>query len=408
MTPFAERQDIAGNETESRAGAHESLVFGEHNFLRVSYPHLNVVSQIRGKANPEASRLKESIERQGLINNIDVARLAPDAFEAYLKAVQHIYRKDSTAHLVPPVMAPDGFYYLVIAGHTRHAAVGGIIEDKVKATADSDAPLRSGQFDIVCKIYEDLDTEDIFALQMAENFHSTPPPERSAMAIVEYYIYGLDNGLWSNKAEFTRATENKISDDVLTAAIAFADLPTDIREFVFAGTFAYGSAVALGGLVPLREAYLSQRFFDKDIDALDDDETDEVNAILQEWLAVEVLHIQNRKLSVEKTKKYVKSLKSEMERELGEDQPDLTLDFLVDPTEALAEERRSTHRRYKALLDERMSRKAELADRALSMHLALFGDPEAAARMSEQLDMYIESLKRPVGRIAARQALRAA
>lgn len=405
---FPAPENGAPESGERKTDTSERIVFGEHTFKNIPYPYLNAVSQIRGKANPEAPKLRESIESQGLINNIDVARLSPDAFGTYLRAVRHIYRNDATAHLKEPVLAPDGYYYLIIAGHTRHAVIGDIVDDRMKAAAAAGTDLAPEQFEIICKIYDDLATEDIFALQMAENFHSTPPPERSAMAIVEYYVYGLDEGLWTTKAEFARATEGKVSEDVLSAAIAFADLPNDIREFVFAGTFAYGSAVALGGLVPVRERYLSQRFFGKDVEALDETEIFQLNDSLQEWLAVEVLHIQNSRLSVDKTKKRVKSLRSDMEREMDEDRTDLMLDFFVDPAEALAEERRAIHRRYKSLLDQQLGRKAAMADRALAMHLRLFGDPEAASEMAGRLDTYIESLRRPVGRIAARQTLRAA
>lgn len=408
MPPPLEQGDAPRPKAEVKTDAPERLVFGEHNFMAIPYSQIIVLNQVRGKANPEAPRIKESILTHGLINNIDVARMTPEQFEGYLRAVKYIYRNDPTKPTDGLQPAEDGMYYLGYAGHTRHAVIGEIIDDKIAEATANGQEFSSQQVDVICKVADNLSTQEILARQMAENLHAAPPPERSAMAIVEYYIFGVMEGHWSNKAEFRRATENKVSEETLSAALAFVELPTDIREFVFAGTFAYGSAVALGSIVPVRESYLSQKYFDREPEELDEEEAASLSETLQEWLAVEVLHIQNHKFSVEKTKKYVKSLKGEMEREMSDDQADLTINFLVDPTEALLEERRSTHRRYKALLDQRMGKKAELADRALAMHLTLFGDNDAAARMTEQLDGYLESLRRPLGKPATKHSLRVA
>lgn len=408
MPPLMEKDGAPVAQAELSTDAPERLIFGEHNFMAIPYPWIIILNQVRGKANPEAGRIKESILTHGLINNIDVARMTPEQFEGYFKAVRHIYRNDPAKKAETFRPGDDGMYYLAYAGHTRYTAIGEIIDDKIREAAANGSEFSADQVDIICKVDDNLTTEEILARQMAENLHSTPPPERSAMAIVEYYIYGVMEGLWSSKAEFRRATEDKVTEETLSAALAFVELPNDIREFVFAGTFAYGSAVALGGLVPTREAYLSKKYYDKEPEGLDEEEARDLSETLQEWLAVEVLHIQNHKFSVEKTKKYVKTLKGEMEKELADEQADLTINFFIDPTEAMIEERRTTHRRYRALLDERMGKKAQLADRALAMHLTLFGDTEAAARMTEQFESYLDHLRRPLGRPAAKQTLRVA
>lgn len=138
----------------------------------------------------------------------------------------------------------DGNYYLMVAGHTRCAAVEELINEGT-LPANIEMPV---------KVVKMGSVMDIVSVQRADNLHSAPPKEREAMAIVELYVWGLENGSWSNKKEFLNSQSSQninITRGTLRDALHYANLPSRIRNFILGGAIKYSVGVEMGAGVPI-------------------------------------------------------------------------------------------------------------------------------------------------------------
>lgn len=138
----------------------------------------------------------------------------------------------------------DGNYYLMVAGHTRCAAVEELINEGA-LPANIEMPV---------KVVKMGSVMDIVSVQRADNLHSAPPKEREAMAIVELYVWGLENGSWSNKKEFLNSQSSQninITRGTLRDALHYANLPSRIRNFILGGAIKYSVGVEMGAGVPI-------------------------------------------------------------------------------------------------------------------------------------------------------------
>ncbi len=228
---------------------------------RVQLPARKLVTltQMRPDRNPRISEITESINAQGMINDINVACVDRRTFEDYVNFTNALWGvQDESAHY-DDFRLSNGMYLLVVAGHTRLAAALALSDQAAEHYALENDMARKDVNDapkISATLYEKVTPEEILAIQLAENLHYAPSGERRAMAIIESYEYGKLQGRWSSIKEFAVCNEGLVSESMLRDALAFSGLPPEMRTFVFHGTVSYTSAVLLGRAVP----HIGERF----------------------------------------------------------------------------------------------------------------------------------------------------
>lgn len=231
MTMVQERENLAPNLDRDKNP--EVRTFGEHKQKRVPASKLILMPQVRANLNPDYHALKADIRERGLLNQPDMVVLDREGLATYIDFINEVWGMDIDVADYDD-QAIDGEYHLVAAGHTRSNVILDIShEDGV-------------DHDVICKDHDTDDPYEIIAIQLAENIHSKPPQERSALAIVESYVLGLKQGLWRNEEEFVAVKGGKFSRDQVRDAVGFARLPETVRDFVFSGQLGYNAALALG------------------------------------------------------------------------------------------------------------------------------------------------------------------
>jgi hypothetical protein len=339
----------------------ERRVFGEYETVAVAVDDLIRLPQVRSGTNPDLPDLKESIKANGLLNPIDIAVMDEAAFVDYIGFINELWGRSVQVEDYAHMRQPGGEYNLVIAGHTRAEAISQL-------QAEDEA---GSSYEIVCKVHQTSDPFTIISLQLDENIHSKPAPERKAMALVEAWSWGKKNGKWASKAEFLRTDGRKFNARNLNDAIAFAELPEGIRDFVFEGQTSYAASVELGRSVDVVLDYVKMKM------GATDDEDGLVDEAYRMKLGTILQDIFNRSLGVKAATTYIKGQVEMMNAALGraEVQPEIALfsqaeqyrmghaeiknQLLAALKEAdkLSEEKRAKQR----LLQYRLAKSAELA-----------------------------------------------
>lgn len=209
------------------------VVYGRHEQAEVGVDDLVMLPQVRPDLNPILPELKNSIQMNGLINPIDVARLDEESLSKYIGFVNRVWKTDTSIEAYEQSRQPDGTFYLVIAGHSRTEAIRQLAQEHPDVSHH-----------VVVKVHDCASPAEIISLQLSENIHSTPPKERQAIAVVETYEWGIEEKMWTSKADFLR--QKKISRGALNDALHFADLPTGARDFILSGVIPYAAGIELG------------------------------------------------------------------------------------------------------------------------------------------------------------------
>lgn len=336
----------------------ESLL-PEAEDLLIPTKYLIMLSQVRAELSPDHESLKSSIGGdKKMLQPISVVRMDAERLSGYMDFVNELWGAEHRLEDFTP--APDGSYYLVVAGHCRTVAAVDIASER---GVDQMVP---------SKVYSDMSDRDIIALQIDENIHSNPSPEREAMAIVESYRMGMREGLWSNKTEFITSTDNKFSRYALNQALDFVDLPAGIRDFVFAGTFPYSLAVELGrSMGPARE-YFGGKY--------PGSTEEDIEAAVSDSLQLIIARIHQKKITGNAARNFIKANVRDMENSLEEHRNKGNMTMfeleLVDEREVIRNE-----------LKELMRGLAELPmrqhARAMSLHLQAFPGEEGDSLRAE-------------------------
>lgn len=352
----------------------EVKIFGEHHLRRVPLCNLITLSQTRSGPNPEHEHLVESINRIGLLNNPDAVYVGPEELQDYIDFVNKTW---GSTHIIEDY-DPDaeGMYTLIIAGHSRVNAIRelaqkfGYINSLVK-----------------CKIHPASNPEDIISIQMDENLHSPPPPERNAIVIVEAYLFGIQKGRWSGKAEFVESTKGKVSRYSLNNALYFLDLPMEFRELVLCGGISYLSAIELAKNCPMYRDYISAKYWDStSYDNLDLDSAEKVDKEVFDWYQSTILQIQEKKISGAKVKKMMGSyatnwsrfcdeFRSRDEMFVDSGYQEQTFDLQMgDPNEEWRLRRKKTRIEIKRLIRAVAQANTSGLGHALKLHTEIFAD----------------------------------
>ena len=211
----------------------------KHEYSDIKVYKLITLQQVRKVKNPLINALAEDIAANGLIHAISIARLTKEEFEKHLYFMNAIWgrRRGKEMHM-SSYEAYDGYYYVVISGHSRLEAVKLL-----------------GWEDIECKIHHIHTSREILALQLGENIHKEINPEERAIAIVESYRLGLIEGDWQSKTQFREEMKGKFSRDIINDALVFVDLPERVQEYIFAQNVPYAVGVEIGKIHPLIVKY---------------------------------------------------------------------------------------------------------------------------------------------------------
>lgn len=229
-----------------------SMIFGQYEHIIIDINRLVVLPQVRKIKNSKLDELADSISDRGLINPLDVARLNYSELTKHINFLNQLWKKNINIDLFSPV---DGFYYVVIAGHSRLEA----LKKNAKSNKRED--------EVVVKIHKAKTSEEILAVQLDENIYVEPRVEERAVAIIETYRLGIMNGKWKDKNDFIKQNHDKFSKRVLNDALFFAELPLEIQEYVFSNNIFFTIGVELGKLYPLVEKYEAD--FDEEKGALE-------------------------------------------------------------------------------------------------------------------------------------------
>ncbi len=326
------------------------------------------VSQTRPAANPEHERLVESIATNGLINPLDVAVLSRDRLVDYLDFVKETWGdKTDIDELTPD---DSGNYYLLMAGHSRLAAINELEWQRQLRSVENHELFQSAN--VICKLHPQPTPAEIVAIQLAENIHDKPPAERAAMVLVENYRYGQRHGMWSTKSEYLQSQEGKFSKYALDQALHFANLPARVRDFTFAGGLSYQAAIELGKQRDLLVTYFSERFAMSDPFEIDEQ--------VDIWYGRHVLDIKSD-WPVAKVRSFVEQSVAVMKEFLAEDSPEQMLNFMISPAEQARQYRDQQLRAYRKELLQLESRPLVQWQKVVKLHHAIAGVKPAPERL---------------------------
>lgn len=294
--------DIAPKTPE--LAATPEIVYGSYETVKLPARSYVKMSQVRSERNRVTNELKDSLLNSGLglISQLHVARMTPDGLAEYVDFVNHVWNSNTNFEQFTYQQQSDGFFYLIIDGHSRHQAIEELEEEGKIPPAI-----------IVSNVHNVNSPEEIIQLQMHANIHSQPPRERRAIAIVESYEWGLATGRWTSQSDYIKKHHN-VSATVLSEALAFSNLPKEVRDYVFANRIPYAAGVALGAAAPdFRNDIIRKTNLTSDVTP---EQTEVLEKTVKTLLMVEVQRILEAKLNSTAAEKRIRSIREQMRRKL--------------------------------------------------------------------------------------------
>ena len=344
----------------------ERKVFGEHETIELPVASFVRLPQVRSGMNPELPNIKDSIHTRGLLNQIDAARMTADQLNTYITFVNKTWGTSVTLEDFLMQEQPDGYYYVVVAGHTRTEAVYQLQEEDEAGY----------EYAMIAKVHDVIDPQDVIGLQLDENLHSKPAEEQRAIAVVEAYQYGLEYGLWTTKSEFIERSKGKFSKKILNDALGFAQLPPEARDFVFSGRFSYNAAVALGRATDLiLEYHVAKMGYDEVLFEI----TPEFSEAYSKYVGYLIAQITNRNLNGTAAKKFIAGQMSLLTQELEVIRGTESEESLFEMVSAEDQRQiylRQLTREYRTSLREMRNSSIEAVSTSLELHRRLVGDQE--------------------------------
>lgn len=355
-------------DAREKAVGQERKVFGDYETIELPVRSYARLPQVRSGMNPDLPDIKESIRTRGLINQIDAARLSESQLATYINFVNRTWKTDADIEDYAMQRQPSGDYYLVVAGHTRTEAVYQLEQENEAGY----------EYIVVAKVHNISTPEEIIALQLDENLHSKPSQEQRAIAIVETYRYGLENGQWANKTDFMRQSGGKFSRRILNEAMGFAQLPPEARDFVFSGQLSYNAAVALGVASDTIMDYVAAKLRYNGM-ALSARAAQELDDAYRQEVALMIARLSNRQLNGTAAKKFIAGQAASMQDisakiHNSDEEGGLFELSMVSAREQAEAYRRQLEKDYRATLREMKQRSIESVTDALRLHRQLVGE----------------------------------
>lgn len=200
----------------------------EPEHVRLPPSQVIILKQSRTTYEDEAlNDLANSIASNGQTNPTTVAWLKSDAScQAYIEGLNRDKGTNYSVGEFPILPNEDGTYLIVIAGHQR--TLGNIVKNyrqSGEGIQNPDAEL------MPCMVYEDIDFDTAFDIQITENACRVNPPLWE-----EAFTYARDYKRKREKGEAKTVSDAArkigISDDKLRHAIRFTELPPQVHAYV--------------------------------------------------------------------------------------------------------------------------------------------------------------------------------
>jgi hypothetical protein len=326
---------------------HGETIWMPENFALLSLGYICIFDQSREGENPVQASITESLGKMGLINLVDVVRITREAVDSYAQFVSDLWggEKINTSTL-PQSTFESGMYDVLVAGHSR---IIGVKENEAKK-AEYQWAIGNTDYDpalsqTMVKIHPVTSNRDMINIQMTENIHKALPEEREAVTIVENYYLGLRDGLWSTPEQFQAEFKDKVNIKKLIDAMAFAKLPTKIRELVFTKIIPYSVGILLGNYSDiLYEFNLFKYFSSQQRDMLSIEEKEILDYNVESELMMEATKIVKSRLKYTPAKKHFSSLEKAKKQLMKTDTERPTLGDNLFEVTAVADLERNTRR----------------------------------------------------------------
>jgi len=202
---------------------------------------LNVFSQQRAGPNDDQEALINSL-RGGQINSVNVVHTDLATALNYLAFTNKTWRDNKSAQSLRPFRARyegdprAGGYAILAAGHSRQIGIAAVAAEEGYGP---DATL------IRTQPHEAKSIMDILRIQLAENIHSKPAPDRSFRAIAEMYLYMQAEDSRHKIPKRAFAKHFGISEQTLRDSLNYAALPDEFRKYADDGRLPMGILIAL-------------------------------------------------------------------------------------------------------------------------------------------------------------------
>lgn len=197
--------------------------------------YINTLNQHRNGPNKVQHQLTASLSGKAkMMNAINVTAMDENTLDTYISFTNRVWRADQDiADFVP---YGSGKYIIAIAGHSR-------LISHHEIAARKGIPLED--YGVKSRIHMVDTLDDYIGLQVAENIHAAPSPDRAARAYAEVYSWQKETSVTPlTKKEF--ASEHGITTDFLTQALNYASLPAEIRQLTDCGQLPFSITVELG------------------------------------------------------------------------------------------------------------------------------------------------------------------
>lgn len=374
------------------------------NIIRCRLGNLIMLAQQRGEKNPELQNLAESIENDGLMYAPNVIRINGQALGKYIEFTNRLWGSNNQL----ADMEPDesGNYLLVAAGHSRVTAM--IMNETERSARAAEAGFQTNWQDATMPIQlHDAETPyDILSIQIAENTHSKPSEERTAMGVVEMYLFGLEDGQWKTKKQFLEQMNGKYSRKLLNDAISFAELPVFVRNKVSKRFIKYGPAVELARTVEYYQQHCLDMYFGgRTLEELSVQEAIEFKDQIIIWMHSATAKIEAGPLNITNARKYFAGQRNMWDKTLAKAKAlasgeGMFMDSyeLRDSIAEWARHRRRVRQEYARSI-KKIGAMPILAADSLKEHLEVLGtdSPEY-----QEIDAYLRS----IGQLAASGSLK--
>lgn len=226
---------------EAINGVYQEIIRpSERFYYQIPVDRIVTLAQQRDGHNQCQSNLEANMRTaNGMLNAVNLALVHADLLSQYIDFTNTVWQNDKSIDDCPPIAPGADHFALLIAGHSR-------LQGKKNNAAKDGVPM-SDTF-IEAQVHEVDSVDRIIAIQVGENIHSSPPPDRAARAYAEAYQWELLRNPHLSKAEFSR--RSGISAGALNDAILYSGLPSTVRGLTDNGALPFSVSVELSRALP--------------------------------------------------------------------------------------------------------------------------------------------------------------
>jgi hypothetical protein len=298
----------------------------------------------------------------------------------------------------------DGFYYVIIFGHSRIKAIQSNELQRAAEAHRAGYEVDASSATVRLLVRDNPTPDQILTDQITENFHSRPPTESIASDLLGLYRYLLSQGSISGEADFRQMIEGKLPKHVVEIVLDFGRLPRNVQELAYADPeMPFQTASKLGSLIPHKYA-LELSKYDGNTDPAQKETT--IQKLVQVYIEAEYaqlasaihnaargsfgVNLQKQRIDNER-RVLIDATNNEGDSSLGS-----TLEFWGMTTEQLHEEEiKRTRRKLRKSVEEIRRKPIVAYDEAVSLFEASFDiDPNPTAIRAR--DRQLEEIIRPI------------